>query len=60
MSKECYSIIEGEKQDAHIHEPILDEVEDTVKDSFILTRHVLLAIEEGVPEETAKRLYGFS
>lgn len=53
-STECFVMVNGKKQDASIHEQILDSPEARKK---LLASSIALAIELGMSPEMAKRLY---
>lgn len=54
-SEECYGMVDGKKDDAFIHEPILDNP-DARKE--LASANIRLAIELGVDPETAREIYG--
>lgn len=54
-SEECYGIVDGKKDDAFIHEPILDNPGARKE---LAAANIKLAIELGMSPETARRVYG--
>lgn len=53
-SNECFGVVEGKKVDAFIHDEILDNEEAREE---LRASNIALAVELGVPEAVAKRLY---
>lgn len=53
-SKEFYSTIKGKKEDAHLHEPILDNAN---ADRYMAREAIRRAVAKGMDLKTAKKIY---